>query len=201
MARTASDMLPLGTVAPGFRLANAVDGREVALQDFPAEQPLLVMFVCNHCPYVVHVRSQFPLLARDYAGQLAVVAINSNSLATHPQDGPEAMRELAAEQGWSFPFLFDATQETAKAYHAACTPDFFLFGPASAHDGLRRLAYRGQLDGSRPGNEVPVDGRDLRAAIDALLQGHEPDREQKPSLGCNIKWAPGNEPAHAAGSR
>lgn len=195
MVRTASDMLPLGTAAPDFRLKDAVSGRDVSLADFPAARPLLVMFVCNHCPYVVHVRAEFPRLARDYGGRLSIVAINANSLATHPQDGPGPMRELALAEGWSFPFLFDDTQEVAKAYHAACTPDFFLFG-AAGPDGARRLAYRGQLDGARPGNDVPVTGRDLRAAVDALLDGREPSADQRPSLGCNIKWAAGNEPGY-----
>lgn len=201
MVRTASDMLPLGTEAPNFRLPDAVSGREVSLAELPADRPLLVMFVCNHCPYVVHVRDEFPRLAQDYEGRLAIVAINANSLATHPQDGPGPMRQLALEQRWSFPFLFDATQAVAKAYHAACTPDFFLFRAADAH-GARRLAYRGQLDGARPGNDVPVTGRDLRAAIDALLAGREVDADQRASLGCNIKWSPGNEPEYfpAAGS-
>jgi thiol-disulfide isomerase/thioredoxin len=193
MVRTASDMLPLGTAAPDFRLPDAVTGRDFSLADFDTQRPLLVMFVCNHCPYVVHVRDEFPRLARDYEGRLDLVAINANSLATHPQDGPGPMRALAIEMGWTFPFLFDAGQEVAKAYHAACTPDFFLFRAADA-DGHRRLAYRGQLDGARPGNDVPVTGRDLRAAIDALLAGREVDADQRPSLGCNIKWTPGAEP-------
>lgn len=199
MVKTASDMLPLGTPAPDFRLRDAVSGREVTLAGQASERPLLVMFICNHCPYVVHVRDEFRRLADDYAGRLSIVAINSNSLATHPQDGPEHMAELATRLGWPFPFLFDSTQEVARAYHAACTPDFFLFGAGSG--AARRLAYRGQLDGSRPGNEVPVTGRDLREAVDALLAGREPDADQRPSLGCNIKWSPGNEPESFAGGR
>lgn len=199
MVKTASDMLPLGTPAPDFRLEDAVSGRTVALADFPAERPLLVVFLCNHCPYVVHVRGEFGRLERDYAGRLSIVGINANSLQTHPQDGPEHMRELALELGWSFPFLFDATQEVARAYHAACTPDFFLFGASTG--GVRRLVYRGQLDGSRPGNDVPVTGEDLRAAIDAVLGGREVAADQRPSLGCNIKWAPGGEPDDFGGSR
>lgn len=187
-------MLPLGTPAPGFRLRDAVSDREVSLDDFPFDRPLLVMFVCNHCPYVVHVRDEIGRLARDYAGRISIVAINANSLATHPQDGPPHMRALAAEQQWTFPFLFDATQAVAKAYHAACTPDFFLFDRGRGGGDVRPLAYRGQLDASRPGNDLPVDGRDLRAAIDALLAGGEVGTEQRPSLGCNIKWTPGNEP-------
>lgn len=199
MAKTASDMLPLGTPAPDFRLEDAVSGHTVALADFAPGLPLLVMFVCNHCPYVVHVRDEFGRLERDYAGRLSIVAINSNDLATHPQDGPEHMRELACEFGWTFPFLFDATQEVAKAYHAACTPDLFLFGAVAG--GVRPLVYRGQLDGSRPGNDVPVTGSDLRAAIDAVLEGRQVSADQRPSLGCNIKWAPGNEPDYFGGAR
>ncbi len=198
MAKTASEMLPLGTPAPNFRLRDTVSGRDVGLADFPSDRPLLVLFICNHCPYVVHVRDEFARLERDYSGRISMVAINANSLETHPQDGPEHMRELARQQGWSFPFLFDATQEVARAYRAACTPDFFLFGPATG--GSRRLVYRGQLDGSRPGNDVPVTGEDLRAAIDAVLAGREVDSDQRPSLGCNIKWAPGNGPDAFGGS-
>jgi thiol-disulfide isomerase/thioredoxin len=196
MVKTASDMLALGTAAPDFRLKDAVTGREVALGDQAAERPLLVMFICNHCPYVVHVRSEFARLAEDYRGRLSIVAINSNSAQTHPQDGPDAMRSLALELGWDFPFLFDATQDVAKAYHAACTPDFFLFGAVSG--GARRLVYRGQLDGSRPGNAVPVTGRDLRSAIEAVLEGREVSADQHASLGCSIKWSPGNEPDYFA---
>ncbi|MFN2375371.1 MAG: thioredoxin family protein [Candidatus Binatia bacterium] len=201
MVKTASDMLPLGTPAPDFRLRDAVSGREMTLADQAADRPLLVMFICNHCPYVVHVRDELRRLADDYAGRLSIVAINSNSLATHPQDGPEHMKELATRLGWPFPFLFDSTQEVAKAYHAACTPDFFLFAAASGSGIARPLAYRGQLDGSRPGNDVPVTGSDLRAAVDALLAGREADADQRPSLGCNIKWSPGNEPDHFADVR
>lgn len=198
MVRTASDMLPLGTAAPDFRLPDAVTGREVALGDLPRDEPLLVMFLCNHCPYVVHVRSQFAGLAGDYGKRISIVAINSNSIQTHPQDGPEHMRALATELGWTFPFLFDRTQDVAKAYHAACTPDFFLFAPET--DGGRPLVYRGQLDRSRPGNSEPVDGADLRAAIDAVLAGRPVAADQRPSLGCNIKWTPGNEPGYFAAS-
>jgi peroxiredoxin len=192
MVRTASDMLPLGTAAPDFRLRDAVTGNEVSLSDVAGDLPLLVMFICNHCPYVIHVRGEFARLAADYDGRLAIVAINSNSIETHPQDGPENMRALASELGWTFPFLFDPEQSVAKAYHAACTPDFFLFGPAGG--GIRHLVYRGQLDASRPGNEQPVTGRDLRRAIDAVLAGRDVSADQRPSLGCNIKWKPGNEP-------
>jgi peroxiredoxin len=194
MALTPSTMLRLGTQAPYFELENAVDGRQVSIDDLDGSVGLLVMFICNDCPYVQHVRSELGRLDRDYLPKgLAIAAINSNSAETHPQDGPDHMRELALAEGWGFPFLFDETQAVAKAYKAACTPDFFLF------DGDRRLVYRGQLDDSRPGNLVPVTGRDLRGAIDAVL-AHEPaPEEQLPSLGCNIKWKSGNEPHYVAG--
>ena len=192
MALTPSTMLELGSRAPDFALENTVDGRRVSLQDFDASPALLVMFICNHCPYVQHIRSELGRLARDYApAGLAVAAINSNSLETHPQDGPDAMREIAVAEGWGFPYLFDETQSVAKMYKAACTPDFFLF------DGDRGLVYRGQFDDSRPGNAIPVTGADLRAAIDAVLAGQPVSSEQKPSMGCNIKWTPGNEPDYA----
>jgi len=195
MVRTASDMLPLGTLAPDFRLRDAVSDRDVALADLPADRPLLVMFLCNHCPYVVHVRDEIGRLAADYGDHVTIVAINANDLAAHPDDGPDHMRPLAIELGWAFPFLFDDTQEVAKAYHAACTPDFFLF------DRERRLAYRGQLDGSRPGNAVPVTGADLRAALDAVAANAKPSPDQRPSLGCNIKWKAGAEPDYFPGVR
>lgn len=189
MAGTPSNMLPLGTQAPEFALRNAVDGSAVTLKDFEGSEALLVMFICNHCPFVIHVRDELARLASDYLPRgLAIVAINSNSSVTHPQDGPEHMKELALSQGWEFPFLFDETQSVAQTYKAACTPDFFLL------DADRRLVYRGQLDDSRPGNDVPVTGKDLRAAIDAVLAGRPVSEEQKPSIGCNIKWTPGNEP-------
>ncbi|HEY2776191.1 MAG TPA: thioredoxin family protein [Candidatus Binatia bacterium] len=192
MVQTASDMLELGTAAPDFRLVDAVGGRTFSLADLPQRLPLLVMFLCNHCPFVVHVRDQFAELQRDYEGRISIVAINSNSIASHPQDGPEHMRDLATRLGWKFPFLFDSTQEVAKAYHAACTPDFFLF--ESSGGQWRSLVYRGRLDASRPGSGVPVTGNELRAAIDAVLDGRHVDSDQHPSIGCNIKWAPGNEP-------
>jgi peroxiredoxin len=189
MALTPSSMLEVGTPAPHFVLTNTVDGRPVSVESFDDRPALLVMFICNHCPYVQHVMGELGRLAADYMPRgLAVAAINSNSLETHPQDGPQHMKKLAVNQGWEFPFLFDATQEVAKVYRAACTPDFFLF------DADRKLAYRGQLDDSRPGNSIPVTGRDLRTAIDAVLAGTPVNEEQKPSLGCNIKWRPGNEP-------
>ena len=193
MAATPSTMLALGTAAPAFALEDARTAEAVRLADFEGAPALLVAFICNHCPFVIHVRDEITAIAGDYGERgLAVVCINSNSLETHPQDGPDAMAELARELGWTFPFLFDETQQVAQAYRAACTPDFFLF------DADQRLAYRGQLDDSRPENGVPVSGRDLRAAIDRTLEGRPADAEQKPSIGCNIKWAPGNEPDYFA---
>lgn len=182
-------MLELGTPAPGFSLPDT-DGGTVALDDFADAPALLVMFLCNHCPFVKHVREELARLGRDYGARgVAIVAISSNDPQAYPDDSPERMQEEKRDAGYTFPYLFDGTQQVADAYRAACTPDFFLF------DADRRLAYRGQLDGSRPGNDVPVTGSDLRAAMDALLEGREVSPEQKPSLGCNIKWRPGNEPA------
>jgi len=193
MARTPSTMLGLGTPAPDFALPDC-DGHVHRLADFAAAPALLVVFMCNHCPFVKHVRDEFAALAREYRPRgLAVVAINSNDVAAYPQDGPDAMREEAAQLGYVFPYLLDGTQGVAKAYRAACTPDFFLF------DARRRLVYRGQFDDSRPGNGRPVTGADLRAAVDATLAGGTPATEQRPSLGCNIKWRKGNEPDYYAG--
>ena len=192
MVRTPSTMLPLGTEAPDFELPN-VDGRTVGLAQAAGVNGTVVMFICNHCPFVKHVADELAALGRDYAGRgIGFVAISSNDVSTHPADSPEQMVREAEDRGYGFPYLYDGTQEVAKAYRAACTPDFFLF------DADRRLAYRGQLDGSRPGNGVPVSGGDLRAAIDALLAGRRPAAEQAPSLGCNIKWRPGNEPDYWA---
>ena len=192
MVRTPSTMLPLGTGAPDFALPN-VDGRTVTLADAAGPRGTLVMFICNHCPFVKHVADQLAALGRDCLPRgIGIVAISSNDVSSHPADSPEQMVHEAEDRGYVFPYLYDETQEVAHAYHAACTPDFFLF------DGDRKLAYRGQLDASRPGNEIPVTGADLRAAIDALLLGHPVPAEQRPSLGCNIKWKPGNEPAYFA---
>jgi peroxiredoxin len=188
MAAT-STMLPLGTEAPDFSLADVVSGRTITLSDFEHEDALLVMFICRHCPYVKHVRQEIARLARDHAGSgLGIVAISPNDPNAYPEDAPENLAAEAVEAGYVFPYLFDETQEVAKAYTAACTPDFFLF------DRDRTLAYRGQLDASRPGNGVPVTGEDLRAAIDAVLAGRPVSEEQRPSVGCSIKWRPGNEP-------
>jgi peroxiredoxin len=184
-------MLALGTRAPEFSLPD-YDGRPHALQDFAAAPALLVAFICNHCPFVRHLRREFAAFAREFGPRgLAVVAINSNDLAAYPQDGPDGMRAEAAELGYTFPYLVDATQSVAKAYRAACTPDFFLF------DGERRLVYRGQFDDSRPGNGRPVTGADLRAAVAQTLDGRVPGPDQLPSLGCNIKWRAGSEPDYA----
>lgn len=185
-------MLELGAPAPDFALPDVRTGRTVTLSETIRDRGALVMFICAHCPFVVHVQQELARLGRDYAGKpVGIAAISANSVETHPQDSPENLKKQAEEQDFPFPYLYDETQETAKAYRAACTPDFFLF------DGQRRLVYRGQLDDSRPGNDLPVTGRDLRSALDALLTGEPIGRDQKPSVGCNIKWRPGNEPAYA----
>jgi len=190
MVRTPSTMLPLGTTAPDFSLPN-VDGRIVSLADAAGSKGTIVMFICNHCPFVKHVADQLAALGRDVMPMgVGVVAISSNDVSTHPADSPEQMVHEAEDRGYPFPYLYDESQEVAKDYHAACTPDFFLF------DAGKKLVYRGQLDASRPGNDIPVTGADLRAAIDAVLAGRPVATEQRPSLGCNIKWKPGNEPAY-----
>jgi peroxiredoxin len=183
-------MLALGTSAPSFSLPDVTTGQTVSLADFAGKQALLVMFVCAHCPYVVHVRAELARLARDYAGQsVGLVAITANDVEHYPQDAPEPMAAMARAVGWTFPVLYDASQSVAQAYTAACTPDFFLF------DNARRLVYRGQLDDSRPGGGV-LNGADLRAALDAVLAGQPVSADQRPSIGCSIKWKPGNEPAY-----
>jgi len=188
MVETASTMLPLGTPAPDFTLPDT-EGRSVRLADFDGADALLVAFLCNHCPYVKHIRGQLAEFVREREARgLAAVAINSNDVEAYPADRPEKMAEEVREVGYTFPYLFDETQEVARAYRAACTPDFFLF------DADRRLAYRGQYDASRPGNGVPVTGADLAAAVDAVLAGEAPPEAQTPSMGCNIKWKPGAEP-------
>ena len=189
MVLTESTMgLPLGSPAPDFRLPDT-EGRMVSLDDFRGAKALLVVFMCNHCPYVIHVKEGLAALGRDYMPKgVAMVGINSNDVESYPQDSPERMKEDKEKYGYPFPYLFDETQETAKAYKAACTPDFFLF------DGDFKLVYRGQMDSSRPGSDLPVTGEDIRAALDALLEGRPLPEEQRPSAGCNIKWKPGNEP-------
>ena len=190
MVRTPSTMLPLGSPAPDFQLPN-VDGRVVSYADAAGEKGTVVMFICNHCPFVKHVADQLATLGRDAMPRgIGVIAISSNDVSAHPADSPEQMVAEADERGYAFPYLYDETQEVAKAYQAACTPDFYLL------DAEGRLVYRGQLDASRPGSEVPVTGSDLRGAIDRLLAGRPPAAEQIPSLGCNIKWKAGNEPAY-----
>jgi len=187
-------MLKLGTAAPDFILPD-IDGKMVSRDDFRGAKALLVVFMCNHCPYVKHVREHFSVLVKEYQEKrVAVVGINANDASQYSDDSPESMARVAHELGYSFPYLYDETQEVAKAYHAACTPDFFLFRPDSGTDFS--LFYRGQMDSSRPGNDISVTGEDLRAALDALLAGgHAPD-VQKPSLGCNIKWKAGNAPEY-----
>jgi peroxiredoxin len=176
-------MLPLGTAAPDFRLPEVTSGKLVGLDDFPDAKAFLVMFICRHCPYVRHVQSELARIGNDYAGKpVGIIAISSNDAVAYPDDSPESLAEMAKEQGFTFPFCFDETQEVAKAFTAACTPDLFIF------DGGRKLAYRGQLDDSRPRNDKPVTGRDIRAALDALLVGAPVSTKQTPSLGCNIKW-------------
>ena len=186
MVLTPSEMLPLGTPLPPFGLESVTGGRWQS--ESLNSKPLLVLFLCAHCPFVKHIEPELTRLQNDYAGSLQIIGISSNSTLTHPQDGPEGLREQAERCGWSFPYLFDASQEVAKAFHAACTPDLFLF------DAAQRLVYRGQLDGSRPGNDQPLDGRDLRRAIEALLAGEPISPEQQPSIGCNIKWHPESSP-------
>jgi thiol-disulfide isomerase/thioredoxin len=182
-------MLPWGTLAPDFRLPDAVNGRTVARGDFAKSPVLVVVFICNHCPYVKHIRAGLAAFARDYqAKDVGIVAINANDVADYPEDSPAKMKTEAKAAGYTFPYLFDETQAVAKAYRAACTPDLYVF------DRSRKLVYRGQFDDSRPGNGRPVTGADLRAACDAVLAGCAPAADQKPSIGCNIKWRPGNEP-------
>ena len=178
-------MLALGTKAPDFTLPDVVSGRPVSLKDFAGNQAILVMFICQHCPYVVHVREELARIGKDYAGKkLGIVAISANDAVNYPNDAPGKLREMAQNLGFNFPFCFDESQSVAKAYTAACTPDFFLF------DENFGLVYRGQLDDSRPGQGVAADGRDLRGAIDAVMAGSPVDPDQKPSIGCNIKWKP-----------
>jgi peroxiredoxin len=188
MALTPSTMLPLGTAAPEFRLPDT-DGKVVSLDDFKGAPALLVGFICNHCPYVKHVRHELARLGKQYQEKgVAVVGISSNDVTTHPDDSPPLMAREKTEAGYTFPYLYDETQEVARAYRAACTPDFYVF------DRNRKLVYRGQLDASRPGNGAPVTGKDLRSALDCVLAGTAVSDDQRPSVGCNIKWKRGNEP-------
>ncbi len=183
MALTESNMLDLGTVAPDFNLPDTVSGKSISYKDIQGENGTLVMFTCNHCPFVIHVNDELVKLANDYQGQgIGIVAISANDVENYPQDSPEKMKELAAEVGYTFPYLYDESQEVAKAYDAACTPDFYVF------DKDNVLVYRGQLCPSRPNSGIPVTGEDLRAALDAVLDGSPIAEKQRPSAGCNIKW-------------
>ena len=189
MVKTASTMLPLGTAAPEFQLQDVVSGKTISLDNYQDSKALLVMFICQHCPFVKHVQDQLAKLGQDYSQQpLGIVAISANDVANYPNDAPDKLKQMALELNFNFPICYDESQEVSKAYTAACTPDFFLF------DSDNQLAYRGQLDDSRPSTDIPVTGRDLRQAIDLVLEGKMVDFEQKPSIGCNIKWKPGNEP-------
>ncbi|MFG0333614.1 MAG: thioredoxin family protein [Maioricimonas sp. JB049] len=192
MVKTASTMLPLGSDAPDFSLPN-VDGATVSKADF-AGQPLLVVFMCNHCPFVIHIREELAKFGREYQQKgLAIVGISSNDVENYPQDSPEKMKEEAASAGYTFPYLFDESQDVAKEYRAACTPDFFLF------DKNHKLVYRGQFDDSRPESGIPVTGDDLRTASDKVLAGEAVPEDQKPSIGCNIKWKAGSAPTYFTG--
>lgn len=191
MVLTNSTMLELGTKAPSFQLPDVVSGKTISLETFAGKKGLLVMFICRHCPFVQHVKGELAKIGKDYADkEIGIVAISANDVNTYPEDAPEKLKEMALEMEFNFPVCYDESQETAKEYKAACTPDFFLF------DANRELVYRGQLDDSRPGNNKPVTGADLRSALDALLAGKPISPEQKPSVGCNIKWRPGNEPPY-----
>ncbi|MEL6778543.1 MAG: thioredoxin family protein [Cyanobacteria bacterium J06597_16] len=191
MVRTQSTMLPLGTLAPNFELEDVISGNPVSLDSFKGKKGLLVMFICQHCPFVIHVEKALGQIGQDYTTQdVGIIAISANSIESHPQDSPENMRKQAQRAGFCFPYAYDATQAVAKSYTAACTPDFFLF------DGSFKLAYRGQLDDARPGNDTPVTGKDLRAALDKVVAGTPLPEAQQPSIGCNIKWIPGKEPAY-----
>lgn len=183
MALTPSTMLPIGTVAPDFTLPDTVTGQDMALQALKSDIATVIMFICNHCPYVKHISNELANLAKDYQAKgVSFIAISSNDVANYPDDAPDKMKQTALDWGLSFPYLYDETQEVAKAYQAACTPDFYVF------DDELRCVYRGQLDDSRPKNDIPVTGKDLRAALDAVVAGTPVDLEQKPSMGCNIKW-------------
>ena len=183
MAQTPSNMIPLGTQAPDFTLKDVVSGEKKSLSELKSDRATVIMFICNHCPFVKHVLDGLLQLANDYIPRgISFITINSNDVEAYPDDSPENMKKLAEEKKFPFVYLFDETQEVAKAYQAACTPDFYIF------DGSMKLVYRGQLDDSRPGNEIPVTGKDIRAALDAILAGEPVSEDQKPSIGCNIKW-------------
>ncbi len=189
MVKTASTMLPLGTNAPDFQLPDVVSGKTISLNTFADSKALLVMFICQHCPFVKHVKQELAKIGQDYRDRpLGIVAISANDVANYPDDSPAKLKQMAEELNFNFPLCYDESQETSKTYTAACTPDFFLF------DSNQKLVYRGQLDDSRPSTNTPVTGKDLRQAIEAVLADKPVDADQKPSIGCNIKWKPGNEP-------
>ncbi|HIK05214.1 MAG TPA: thioredoxin family protein [Trichormus sp. M33_DOE_039] len=194
MVKTSSTMLPLGTLAPDFQLPDVVTGKTISLNNFANKKALLVIFLSRHCPYVQHIKFELAKLGKDYIQSMdiniGIVAISANDVNTYPDDAPQSLKAFAQELDLNYPLLFDETQKTAKDFFAACTPDFFLF------DATQRLVYRGQLDDSRPQNGIPVTGKDLRAAIETVLRGRPVIWEQKPSIGCNIKWQPGNEPVY-----
>ena len=182
MARTPSNMVNLGTLAPSFKLLNTINNEPVNSVNFFNKNGTIIMFICNHCPFVIHVLDEIVSITKKYEKEISFIAISSNDIVNYPEDSPELMKKLAEEKKFNFPYLFDETQEVAKKYDAACTPDFFIY------NSDKQLVYRGQLDNSRPGNDVPVTGHDLRKAIDSLIKGEEIDKNQKPSIGCNIKW-------------
>lgn len=191
MSLTASTMLPLGTTAPDFSLVDVVSEKETSLANFAGKKALLVMFICRHCPFVKHVQTELAKIGNDYSqSDLGIIAISANDVKNYPDDAPDKLKQMATELGFNFPLCYDETQEVAKSYTAACTPDFFLF------DADLKLVYRGQLDDSRPSNDKPVTGEDLRTAIDTVLAGKPVTGDQKPSIGCNIKWKQGNEPSY-----
>ena len=182
MARTPSNMVNLGTLAPNFKLLNTRNNEPVISDNYFNKNGTIIMFICNHCPFVIHVLDEIVSITKKYDKEISFIAISSNDIVNYPEDSPELMKKLAEEKKFNFPYLFDETQEVAKKYDAACTPDFFIY------NSDKQLVYRGQLDDSRPGNDVPVTGHDLRKAIDSLINGEEIDKNQKPSIGCNIKW-------------
>ena len=191
MVKTASTMLALGTAAPEFQLPDVVSGKTISLDTYSDRQALLVMFICQHCPFVKHIQTELSKIGQDYSQKpLGIVAISANDVANYPNDSPEKLKQMAEELNFNFPICYDESQAVSKAYTAACTPDFFLF------DADNKLAYRGQLDASRPSTDIPVTGEDLRKAINLVLQNQPVDFTQKPSIGCNIKWKPGNEPEY-----
>ena len=182
MARTPSNMVNLGTLAPSFKLLNTINHEPVISDNYFNKNGTIIMFICNHCPFVIHVLDEIVSITKKYDNEISFIAISSNDVVNYPEDSPELMKKLAEEKKFNFPYLFDETQEVAKKYDAACTPDFFIY------NSDKQLVYRGQLDDSRPGNDIPVTGYDLRKAIDSLIKGEEIDKNQKPSIGCNIKW-------------